>query len=39
LLRLREAEVAIRGLLLVDGLTAPPTPQANEQLEATPQPR
>jgi len=37
--RLREAEVAIRGLLLVDGLTAPPTPQANEQLEATPQPR
>ena len=39
LLRLREAEVAIHGLLLVDGLTAPPTPQANEQLEATPQPR
>jgi cobalt-zinc-cadmium efflux system outer membrane protein len=39
LLRLREAEVAIRGLLLVNGLTAPPTPQANEQLEATPQPR
>ncbi|HEY7423925.1 MAG TPA: TolC family protein [Gemmataceae bacterium] len=39
LLRLREAEVAIRGLLLIDGLTAPPTPQANEQLEATPQPR
>jgi cobalt-zinc-cadmium efflux system outer membrane protein len=39
LLHLREAEVAIRGLLLVDGLTAPTTPQANEQLEATPQPR
>jgi cobalt-zinc-cadmium efflux system outer membrane protein len=39
LLRLREAEVTIGGLLLVDGLTAPPTPQANEQLEATPQPR
>lgn len=38
LLRLREAEVAIRGLLLVDGLTAPPTPESNE-LEATPQPR
>jgi cobalt-zinc-cadmium efflux system outer membrane protein len=39
LLRMREAEVAIHGLLLVDGLTSPPTPQANEQLEATPQPR
>lgn len=38
LLRLREAEVAIRGLLLVDGLTEPPTPPSNE-LEATPQPR
>ena len=38
LLALREAEVAINGLLLVDGLTPPPTPTSNE-LEATPNPR
>jgi cobalt-zinc-cadmium efflux system outer membrane protein len=38
LLALREAEVAIHGLLLVDGLTPPPTPLTNE-LEATPNPR
>jgi cobalt-zinc-cadmium efflux system outer membrane protein len=38
LLDLRKAEVAIGGLLLVDGLTPPPTPLTNE-LEATPNPR
>jgi cobalt-zinc-cadmium efflux system outer membrane protein len=39
LLELREAEVAICGLLLVDGLTAPPTPPPAGHLGATPDPR
>jgi cobalt-zinc-cadmium efflux system outer membrane protein len=39
LLELREAEVAIGGLLLVDGLTVPPAPPPGGHLEATPNPR
>jgi cobalt-zinc-cadmium efflux system outer membrane protein len=39
LLDLREAEVAICGLLLVDGLTLPPVPLSGGHLEATPNPR
>jgi cobalt-zinc-cadmium efflux system outer membrane protein len=39
LLELREAEVAICGLLLVDGLTVPPAPLPGGHLEATPTPR
>jgi cobalt-zinc-cadmium efflux system outer membrane protein len=39
LLDLREAEVAIRGLLLMDGLTLPPAPAPGGHLEATPDPR
>jgi len=39
LLELREAEVAIAGLLLVDGLTEPPAPAPGGHLEATPNPR
>jgi len=39
LLELREAEVAIGGLLLVDGLTVPPAPSPGGHLEATPNPR
>jgi cobalt-zinc-cadmium efflux system outer membrane protein len=39
LLELREAEVAIGGLLLVDGLTVPPAPSPGGHLEATPDPR
>jgi len=39
LLELREAEVAIRGLLLVDGLTVPPAPAPGGHLESTPDPR
>jgi cobalt-zinc-cadmium efflux system outer membrane protein len=39
LLELREAEVAIAGLLLVDGLTVPPAPPSGGHLEATPDPR
>jgi cobalt-zinc-cadmium efflux system outer membrane protein len=39
LLELREAEVAIGGLLLVDGLTVPPVPLSGGHLEATPNPR
>jgi cobalt-zinc-cadmium efflux system outer membrane protein len=39
LLELREAEVAIAGLLLVDGLTVPPAPSPGGHLEATPDPR
>jgi outer membrane protein, heavy metal efflux system len=39
LLELREAEVAIAGLLLVDGLTVPPAPPPGGHLEATPNPR
>jgi cobalt-zinc-cadmium efflux system outer membrane protein len=36
---LREAEVAIQGLLLVDGLTPPPEPTPQGHIEATPKPR
>jgi cobalt-zinc-cadmium efflux system outer membrane protein len=39
LLELRQAEVAICGLLLVDGLTAPPAPPPAGHLDATPNPR
>jgi cobalt-zinc-cadmium efflux system outer membrane protein len=39
LLEWREAEVAIAGLLLVDGLTVPPDPAPGGHLEATPNPR
>jgi cobalt-zinc-cadmium efflux system outer membrane protein len=39
LLELREAEVAICGLLLVDGLTVPPGPLSAGHIEANPQPR
>jgi cobalt-zinc-cadmium efflux system outer membrane protein len=39
LLELREAEVAICGLLLVDGLTVPPAPLPGGHLDATPTPR
>jgi cobalt-zinc-cadmium efflux system outer membrane protein len=39
LLELREAEVAICGLLLVDGLTVPPLPLSGGHVEATPNPR
>ena len=39
LLELREAEVAISGLLLVDGLSVPPGPAPGGHLEATPDPR
>jgi cobalt-zinc-cadmium efflux system outer membrane protein len=39
LLELREAEVAITGLLLVDGLSVPPGPAPGGHLEATPDPR
>jgi cobalt-zinc-cadmium efflux system outer membrane protein len=39
LLELREAEVAICGLLLMDGLAAPPTPPPPTHLGATPDPR
>jgi cobalt-zinc-cadmium efflux system outer membrane protein len=39
LLELREAEVAIGGLLLVDGLSSPPAPLSGGHLEATPDPR
>jgi outer membrane protein, heavy metal efflux system len=39
LLELREAEVAIGGLLLVDGLSVPPGPAPGGHLEATPDPR
>jgi len=36
---LRRAEVEIKGLLLVDGLTAPPGPTPQGHLEAEPRPR
>jgi outer membrane protein, heavy metal efflux system len=39
LLELREAEVAIRGLLLMDGLGVPPAPPPGGHLESTPDPR
>jgi cobalt-zinc-cadmium efflux system outer membrane protein len=39
LLELRQAEVAICGLLLVDGLSVPPAPPSGGHLEATPDPR
>jgi cobalt-zinc-cadmium efflux system outer membrane protein len=39
LLELRRAEVSIRGLLLVDGLTQPPSPRPSGHMEATPRPR
>lgn len=39
LLDLREAEVAITGLLLVDGLTVPPRPMPGGHIDATPRPR
>jgi cobalt-zinc-cadmium efflux system outer membrane protein len=39
LLQLREAEVEIDGLLLVDGLTTPPAPASAGHLEANPNPR
>lgn len=39
LLELREAEVAITGLLLVDGLTVPPMPMPGGHIDATPRPR
>ncbi|HEV3304329.1 MAG TPA: TolC family protein [Planctomycetaceae bacterium] len=39
LLELRKAEVEIVGLLLVDGLTTPPTPASGGHLEANPDPR
>ncbi|MBI2827218.1 MAG: TolC family protein [Planctomycetia bacterium] len=39
LLDLRKAEVAITGLLMVDGLTAPPSPRPGGHINATPRPR
>jgi cobalt-zinc-cadmium efflux system outer membrane protein len=39
LLELREAEVAVAGLLLMDGLTVPPAPPPGGHLEASPNPR
>lgn len=39
LLELRKAEVEIRGLLLVDGLTTPPPPGPSSHLDVSPQPR
>ncbi len=36
---LRQAEVAINGMLLVDGLTPPDAPTGQGHIEATPQPR
>ena len=39
LLELRKAQVAICGLLLVDGLTEPQPPLSGGHIEATPKPR
>jgi len=39
LLNLRQAEVAITGLLMVDGLTPPPSPIPGGHLDAVPKPR
>jgi cobalt-zinc-cadmium efflux system outer membrane protein len=36
---LRKADVEVRGLLLVDGLTEPPAPAPQGHIEATPKPR
>ncbi len=38
-LELREAEMAMTGLLLVDGVSVPPAPTPGGHLEATPNPR
>ena len=39
LAQFRRAEVEVRGLLLVDGLTAPPNPIPSGHIDATPKPR
>jgi hypothetical protein len=39
LLELRRSEVAIRGMLLVDGLSQPQPPTPGGHIDATPQPR
>jgi outer membrane protein TolC len=39
LLQLRQSEVAIRGMLLVDGLSQPEPPTPGGHIDATPQPR
>lgn len=39
LLQLRTAEVAITGLLMVDGLNSPPSPRPGGHINATPRPR
>jgi cobalt-zinc-cadmium efflux system outer membrane protein len=39
LLELRRAEILINGLLLEDGLSAPPSPRPGGHMEATPNPR
>ena len=39
LLELRKAEVAITGLLMMDGLSAPPAPRPTGHINATPRPR
>jgi hypothetical protein len=39
LLELHKSEVEIDGLLLVDGLTTPPSPLSAGHLEANPNPR
>lgn len=39
LLNLRQAEVAITGLLMLDGLTPPPSPIPGGHMEAVPKPR
>jgi cobalt-zinc-cadmium efflux system outer membrane protein len=39
LVELRRAEVEIRGLLVVDGLTQPPAPTPQGHIESTPKPR
>jgi outer membrane protein TolC len=39
LLSLRKSEVEICGLLVVDGLEQPPSPEPGGHLDATPQPR
>jgi cobalt-zinc-cadmium efflux system outer membrane protein len=39
LLELRKADIAIRGLLLIDGLTEPPPPLPGGHMDAVPKPR